>query len=109
MLNPAVAISVLTLLSGALAAPARVGVTSADIYPPTGTQVDTGLFPDRTVVGFPHVTRTGAEPLAFVTAPADQFPKVQQPFGPVVLPQAKSDGVSPSTPTSILRLEQSSI
>lgn len=100
MLSP-IAISVLAhLLSAVSAAPARVGVTSADIYPPTGTQVDTGLFPDRTVVGFPHVTRTGAEPLAFVTAPADQFPKVQQPFGPVVLPQAKSEGVGPSVPTS---------
>lgn len=66
-----------------------VGSTTSDIYPPTGTQVDTELFPDRTVVGYPHVTRTGVEPGAFYTAPASQFPKVQQPFGPVVLPQPK--------------------
>lgn len=80
-----------TLLSTAAAAPAGiVGSTYADVYPPDGTTVDRGLFPDRTVVGFPHVTRTGAQPYAIVTSPADQFPKVQQAFGPVVLPEAKN-------------------
>lgn len=82
------AFTLLAHLATTSAAPV-VGSTQADIFPPTGTQVDTGLFPDRTVVGFPHVTRTGAEPAAFYTAPADQFPKVQQAFGPVVLPKAK--------------------
>lgn len=82
-----------TLLSTATAAAAPAGIvgsTYANVYPPDGTTVDRGLFPDRTVVGFPHVTRTGAQPYAIVTSPADQFPKVQQAFGPVVLPEAKN-------------------
>ena len=80
------------LVSTAAAAPAQapvVGVTTADVYPPTGTTVDTHLFPDRTQVGYPHVTRHGAQPYAFVTAPAQQFPKAQQPFAPAVLPKQK--------------------
>ncbi|BEJ06208.1 hypothetical protein CcaverHIS641_0307300 [Cutaneotrichosporon cavernicola] len=89
------AIALLTNLL--LVASAPVGVTTADVFPPPNTEVDTGLFPDRTVVGFPHVTRTGAEPGAFFTAPADQFPRVQQPFGPVVLPRPK-DGKAPKKP-----------
>lgn len=80
-----------TLVSTASAAPTGiVGSTYADVYPPASTTVDRGLFPDRLVVGYPHVTRTGAQPYAFVTTPAEQFPRVQQPFGPVVLPEAKS-------------------
>lgn len=80
-----------TLLSTVSAAPAGiVGSTYADVYPPGSTTVDRGLFPDRTVVGYPHVTRTGAQPYAIVTSPADLFPKVQQAFGPVVLPEARN-------------------
>jgi hypothetical protein len=70
-------------------APLPAGETVADAYPPTGTAVDTALFPGRTDVGYPHVTRTGAAPFAFVTAPAAQFPEVQGSFGPVFLPVAK--------------------
>ncbi|CAK9780434.1 unnamed protein product [Cutaneotrichosporon oleaginosum] len=80
-------LSWLTHILAVTAAP--VGSTTADVFPPPNTEVDTGLFPHRTVVGFPHVTRTGAQPGAFFTAPADQFPRAQQPFGPVVLPRPK--------------------
>lgn len=94
MFNTAIAIAVLAnIVAGAPAG--IVGSTQADAFPPTGTEVDRDLFPDRTVVGFPHVTRTGAEPAAYYTAPAEQFPKVQQAFGVVVNPKAKgSKGVS---------------
>ncbi|GMK53584.1 hypothetical protein CspeluHIS016_0101700 [Cutaneotrichosporon spelunceum] len=89
------AIALLVQTLAAAAAP--VGETTADVFPPPNTEVDRGLFPDRTVVGFPHVTRTGAEAGAFATAPADQFPLVQQPFGPVVLSRPNG-GKAPKRP-----------
>lgn len=88
-------------LATAAAAPAPLplaGKTMADMYPPTGTTVDSALFPDRTDVGYPHVTRVGAQPYAWVTAPAKQFPLVQNPFGPIVIPKAKK--VSSRAPLS---------
>ncbi|WVW82697.1 hypothetical protein I302_104708 [Kwoniella bestiolae CBS 10118] len=49
-------------------AEAYVGSTTSDIFPPTGTKVNSGLFPGETAVGYPGVTLTGVEPAAVQTA-----------------------------------------
>lgn len=84
-----VLVGILSQLSSTSAAPVIVGSTSIDVFPPYGTNVDTSLFPDRTVIGNPQVTRTGAQPYAFVTAPASQFPLVQQGYGSIFVPKVK--------------------
>jgi len=68
----------------------RAGATTADVYPPAGTTVNSQLFPPESVVGFPQPTPTGAEPAAAQTAAlypynnadAASFPlTVEQPHG----------------------------
>ncbi|WWD01020.1 hypothetical protein V866_007958 [Kwoniella sp. B9012] len=49
-------------------AEAYVGSTTSDIFPPTGTKVNSDLFPGETGVGYPGVTVTGVEPAAVQTA-----------------------------------------
>ncbi|RSH79544.1 uncharacterized protein EHS24_001596 [Apiotrichum porosum] len=90
-------IALLALLPALVSAAPLIGIVTADSFPPPNTLPNTALFPDATVVGFPGPTKTGAEPLAFVTGPASQFPKVQDSFGPIFLPEAKgkSSGFSP--------------
>ncbi|GAA5996362.1 hypothetical protein JCM5350_006834 [Sporobolomyces pararoseus] len=46
-----------------------VGLSVSNAYPPSGTSVDTSLFPPESVVGFPQPTPTGVEPFAVQTAP----------------------------------------
>ncbi|KAI5194419.1 phosphoglycerate mutase-like protein [Aureobasidium subglaciale] len=66
------------------------GSTASDIFPPASTKVNTALFPDESVVGFPGPTPTGKEAAAAQTAPiypynsgaAQSFPlAVPQPHG----------------------------
>lgn len=45
-------------------------------------QVNSALFPAETVIGFPGVTATGAEPLAIQTASA--YPNSNEAFFPLV-------------------------
>lgn len=88
------AIALAILAHFVTASPVVLGEASADIYPPASTSVDRKLFPPESVVGYAGPTPTGAHPFAFQTAPARQFPKFQDPFAPVFLPQAKH--VSPA-------------
>ncbi|KAI0476263.1 phosphoglycerate mutase-like protein [Xylariaceae sp. FL0804] len=70
--------------AAAITASPDVGSPVSDVYPPTGTSVDTAQFPPASVVGFGLTTATGAEPAAAQTAPvapdnsgpAGQFPLV---------------------------------
>lgn len=89
MLSSVAVFGVLAVLSSVSAGP--VGSATKDSFPPSGTTVDTGLFPDRTVVGHAQATGTGVEAYAFATAPAAQFPKVQDSYGSVFLPKAKGE------------------
>ncbi|KAF2113734.1 histidine phosphatase superfamily [Lophiotrema nucula] len=68
----------------------NVGLSTADAYPPSGTAVNSSLFPPESVVGFPGPTPTGVEPAVAQTAPlypyntqaAGSFPLVfDQPHG----------------------------
>ncbi|KAI0839882.1 phosphoglycerate mutase-like protein [Hypoxylon sp. FL0890] len=68
----------------------HAGSATSDLYPPTGTSVDSALFPPESEVGFPGPTPTGVEPAAIQTAaaypynrgPTNQFPLVSpQPLG----------------------------
>ncbi|KAI2618617.1 phosphoglycerate mutase-like protein [Hypomontagnella submonticulosa] len=68
----------------------HAGSATSDLFPPTGTSVDSALFPPESEVGFPGPTPTGAEPAAINTAvaypdnrgPSNQFPLVApQPHG----------------------------
>ncbi|WWC69100.1 uncharacterized protein I206_103036 [Kwoniella pini CBS 10737] len=51
----------------------KAGETSSDIFPPTGTTVNTAIFPNESEVGYPGITLTGVEPAAIQTAPASLY------------------------------------
>ncbi|KAI2472830.1 phosphoglycerate mutase-like protein [Annulohypoxylon bovei var. microspora] len=91
-------VSALLVQSSAAAADDATFVTAAphagsavsDLYPPSGTSVDSVLFPPESEVGFPGPTPTGVQPAAIQTAlsypdnrgPSNQFPLVApQPHG----------------------------
>ncbi|OTA81233.1 hypothetical protein M434DRAFT_85628 [Hypoxylon sp. CO27-5] len=68
----------------------HAGSATSDLYPPSGTSVDSALFPPESEVGFPGPTPTGVQPAAIQTAaaypynrgPTNQFPLVApQPHG----------------------------
>ncbi|KAI1141639.1 phosphoglycerate mutase-like protein [Hypoxylon sp. FL0543] len=68
----------------------HAGSATSDLYPPSGTSVDSVLFPPESEVGFPGPTPTGVQPAAIQTAaaypynrgPTNQFPLVApQPHG----------------------------
>ncbi|KAJ4377571.1 hypothetical protein N0V83_000396 [Neocucurbitaria cava] len=95
-LTPARAAAILAFVAQAGAAPTTIqaasnaGASTADPYPPSGTAVNSALFPPESKVGFPGPTPTGAEPAAIQTAKsypyndgnANQFPLVNpQPHG----------------------------
>lgn len=68
-------LTVLLLATSALGSPlakrsaaSYAGLASIDVFPPPSATVDTVLFPDATVVGFPSPTATGAEALLIATA-----------------------------------------
>ncbi|KAH8193852.1 hypothetical protein TruAng_011986 [Truncatella angustata] len=80
------------LVAAAKASPASsfVGSYTSDVYPPAKTSVNSKLFPPESVVGYPGVTQTGAEPASIETAksypynsgPANAFPLASpEPFG----------------------------
>lgn len=58
------------------------GATSTDLFPPTGTKVNSALFPPESVVGYPGPTPTGAEPAAIQTDPV--YPANTEPFFPLI-------------------------
>ncbi|GAA6039687.1 hypothetical protein JCM8097_001350 [Rhodosporidiobolus ruineniae] len=86
-------LSVLALLATAAnAAPAAIsnaGVSTSDVFPPTGTQVNTALFPDESVVGYQQPTPTGVEPFLAQTGVA--YPSHTAIY-PLVVPQPSSTG-----------------
>ncbi|KAI1211374.1 phosphoglycerate mutase-like protein [Annulohypoxylon truncatum] len=68
----------------------HAGSAVSDLYPPSGTSVDSVLFPPESEVGFPGPTPTGVQPAAIQTAlsypgnrgPSYQFPLIApQPHG----------------------------
>ncbi|OTA62382.1 phosphoglycerate mutase-like protein [Hypoxylon sp. EC38] len=68
----------------------HAGSATSDLYPPSGTSVDSALFPPESEVGFPGPTPTGVQPAAIQTAaaypynrgPTNQFPLIApQPHG----------------------------
>ncbi|KAJ4985553.1 histidine acid phosphatase [Stagonosporopsis vannaccii] len=74
--SPAQAAAVLAFVALTEAAPTTVqassnaGSPTSDVFPPSGTEVNSSLFPPESVVGFPGPTPTGVEPNAIQTAPA---------------------------------------
>jgi len=44
------------------------GSQTSDVFPPTGTTVNSSQFPGESSVGFPGPTQTGVEPAAAQTA-----------------------------------------
>lgn len=112
------AIIFLPALTAAAASPfqrrsvANAGATSSDVFPATGSesfsqrclailchgltfssaQANSALFPGETVIGFPGVTATGAEPLAIQTAAA--YPNSNEAFFPLVGAQPADNNAS---------------
>ncbi|KAI1343452.1 phosphoglycerate mutase-like protein [Xylariaceae sp. FL0016] len=74
----------------AITAGPNVGSPVSDVFPPTGTSVNSALFPAESEIGFEGPTPTGIEPAVIQTAPAypdnlgpaNQFPlQAPQPHG----------------------------
>ncbi|GAA5861604.1 hypothetical protein JCM8547_008088 [Rhodosporidiobolus lusitaniae] len=104
----ALALSVLALLAtGASASPVAVlnkrtassgvGQATSDVYPPTGTTVNTAIFPDESVVGYQQATNTGVEP--FLAATGAAYPTRTGVY-PLVVPQPSSTGTASSSKKS---------
>ncbi|KAF1848003.1 phosphoglycerate mutase-like protein [Cucurbitaria berberidis CBS 394.84] len=72
------------------------GSATADVYPPSGTPVNSELFPPESKVGFPGPTPTGVEPFAIQTAKAYPYNDGNANQFPLVIPQPHgSDSASP--------------
>ncbi|GAA6014183.1 hypothetical protein JCM11491_004131 [Sporobolomyces phaffii] len=67
-------------------------LSSSDAYPPSGTSVDTSLFPPESVVGYQQPTPTGLEPFAIETAP---YP-THTGISPLTVPTSSDSGSSES-------------
>ncbi|ODN84281.1 hypothetical protein L202_00264 [Cryptococcus amylolentus CBS 6039] len=72
-MRTAVLLALLPIFAGAAvvekrSAEANVGSATSDVYPPSGTSVNSELFPPESAVGYPGPTSTGVEPAAAATA-----------------------------------------
>ncbi|RXK36506.1 acid phosphatase [Tremella mesenterica] len=73
-----------------------VGATTSDVFPPTGTKVNSDLFPPESIVGYPQGTPTGLEAAAIQTAPVYAYnsdPSSEFPLKNV----GTEDGIDEST------------
>ncbi|KAH6614880.1 histidine phosphatase superfamily [Boeremia exigua] len=68
-------------------ASSNAGSPASDVYPPSGTVVNSSLFPPESVVGFPGPTPTGAEPNAIQTAPSYPYNDKSSNSFPLIAPQ----------------------
>ncbi|KAK8128817.1 histidine phosphatase superfamily [Apiospora sp. TS-2023a] len=68
------------------------GSPTSDIYPPSGTSVNSELFPPESVVGFAGPTPTGVEPAAVQTAPIYPYNEGDSSSFPLVAPNAHGAG-----------------
>ncbi|WRT67489.1 uncharacterized protein IL334_004461 [Kwoniella shivajii] len=88
-------ISLLPLLASAAVVNKRadsdVGSTTSDVYPPTGTSVNSAVFPGESKVGYPGVTVTGVEPAAIQTAASYPSNDGQSSSYPLVVDQPEDN------------------
>ncbi|KAK4683843.1 hypothetical protein P7C73_g6377, partial [Tremellales sp. Uapishka_1] len=77
-------------------ASAYAGSTTSDIFPPTGTSVNSPLFPGETGVGYPGVTMTGVESDAIQTAAAYAYNDGASGQFPLVADEPKGSSNSSS-------------
>lgn len=75
-----------------LSAATNVGVSTMDVYPPAGTEVNASLFPPESVVGFPGPTPSGVEPNAIQTAPAYPYNEQAAFSWPLIKPKPHGSG-----------------
>ncbi|KAK8869485.1 hypothetical protein IAR55_000050 [Kwoniella newhampshirensis] len=72
----------------------NVGSTTADVFPPASTSVNSQAFPAESVVGYPGLTVTGVEPAAIQTATAYAYNSGQSNSYPLVADEPQD---TPST------------
>ncbi|KAH0378509.1 phosphoglycerate mutase-like protein, partial [Aureobasidium melanogenum] len=63
------------------------GSTTSDVFPPSGTKVNTSIFPNESEVGFPGPTPTGLEGDAIQTAPLYPYNSAAAAAFPLAVPQ----------------------
>ncbi|KAH0392485.1 hypothetical protein KCU89_g13413, partial [Aureobasidium melanogenum] len=63
------------------------GSTTSDVFPPSGTKVNTSNFPNESEVGFPGPTPTGLEGDAIQTAPLYPYNSAAAAAFPLAVPQ----------------------
>jgi len=68
------------------------GSQTSDVFPPSGTTVNSSQFPGESSVGFPGATQTGVEPAAAQTAAIYPYNNKQAGSFPLAAAQPHGSG-----------------